>query len=235
MMESLNRIKTFSECPRRYTLRYTDSSTTKNIRIVESIIKEAYLQMTETGFKMDWRKLLSLVDSKIFSDIDIANTIQLEKSKLEAEYILSSLSKWYNDIYLESNIEVFVNIFMKTAINRQTVCGTIPIVQLSGECPIITTVSSNDTNTVKLFNNFVVRGMAWLVQKELECDAIKCTNLGIGTKGSLDVVSIYIAKEDYLRTEDLIFQLVGLMASGVDYPSFSERCNNCEYNKKCKI
>jgi len=237
MILPIEKIKAFSECPRYYRFLEENESPPIPFRhtVIESIIKKAHLQAIETGYRMDWKKILGLVDSNVFADVDITNAEKFELAKKLAEHILESIKKWYTELYMTCNVETYVDIPLKEALNRQTIEGVIPLIQLGGEVPVITTISDLGLTNLKLYNDLLVRGMAWLVQKKLECEAVKCIGLGIGPRGALDIVSVYINKGDYLRTESILYQLAGLMASGVNYPSVTEKCDSCVFSGRCKL
>jgi hypothetical protein len=237
MMIPLEQIKAFSECPRYYHFVRDNEPAPVPFRhsVIENIIKEAHLQAIETGYRMDWKRVLTLVDAQVFEEVDVSDPEKFEHAKKLAGYILDSISKWYYGLYLKSSVETYIDIPLKTVVNKQTVHGVIPSIQLGGEIPVITVVSDLGTNTVKLYNDLLVRGMAWLVQCELGCEAVKVIGLGIGQHGALDIVPVHIAKEDHLRTEVIIHQVVSLIVSGIDYPAVTEKCTSCPYTGRCKL
>ena len=237
MIIPIEHIKSFTECPRYYRLSLDVVPALIPFRhsVIESVIKEAYLQAIETGFRMDWKRVIHLVDAQIFKGVDIEDPEKYENGKQLATHILESLQKWYHTLYLESNMETYVDIPMKTVVSKHTVHGIIPMLQLCKEVPIITTISDLSMNQSRLYNNLSIRALAWLVQKELNCEAVKINGLGIGARGALDMVQIWIGQEDHKRVDTTIEQVVRLIAAGVNYPSVTEKCNTCAFMGGCKL
>ena len=237
MMIPIEHIKAFSECPRYYHFLQTEEGPPIPFRhaLLESIIKEATLQAMETGFRMDWKRVVTLVDAEVFADVKVDQPGTYDHARLLAEHILTGVRTWYYDLYLRSNLETFVDVPLKKIIAKHTVHGSAPLIQIGGEVPVITMVFDLGISNHQLYNDLLVRGLAWLVQQELGCEAVKCQGLGIGIKGGLDMTEIYISKEDHLRTEQIIHQIVGMIVTGIDYPSVTNQCQSCMNNLRCKL
>ena len=237
MIVSLDSIELFAQCPRSHSYYLEDPIITVmglKQSIIESIIKRCHIELMRTEERMEWRKIVGLVDAAVFADIDILNKESSEAGKTLAERILKTLQQWYIKIYPQLNYETFTDIKLEKVIKGHSVICDVPIIQLA-EHPAITLVGSKDWNTLRMFNNYKVRGLAWAVAQELEDSDITVIYLGTGVLGGLSVTTLALGKDDHIRTERALECIVGAMANKVDYPSVSDHCIMCPYIGKCRL
>lgn len=239
MILSVEDIKAFSQCPRYFRLLKNEDrillSSSLQHSIIESVIKKAYLQITETGIRMDWRRILGLVDAYVFSKVDIQYKDQVKHARIMVENILASLQKWYMTIYSFTILDTFIDIPLKAALNFHTITGTIPLIQSDKDGPVVIVIEHTISNARELYNDLAMRSLAWLVYQELDCNIIKCTALGIGVKGSNNIVSMILDKDDQKHTGDILSQITKSISNGIDYPSYTSHCETCIFNRRCKL
>ena len=60
--------------------------------------------MMNTGFKVDWRRIVGYVDKLVFQNVDVNDTSSFEKGRKRSEYILKFLSRWYNEFHLPEQL-----------------------------------------------------------------------------------------------------------------------------------
>ena len=74
MKLSLEDLKIFSSCPVAFCFNNQDKTPTNTERekIFKDVVCKAMLQITETSFRADWRRIVGWVDEKVFKTVDIA-------------------------------------------------------------------------------------------------------------------------------------------------------------------
>ena len=64
MRLNLKQLKTFSRCPTAFCFDLKEEKTlvTEQERIISNVIAKAILQIMETSYRVDWRKIVGWVD-----------------------------------------------------------------------------------------------------------------------------------------------------------------------------
>ena len=183
MRLNLKQLKTFSKCPVAYcfSLKEDSVSTTEQERIISNIIAKAILQVMETSYRADWRRIVGWVDKEVFNNTNVYCKEQYDIAKKNSEHILMALGVWYERVYLQWSTEAFVNVPLGVETSGIFIQGTAPVINLRN--PIVCThIDKNPYCTKKEYQSDIeVRGLAWLVSEHLNCDEVtmQCLSIGI--------------------------------------------------------
>lgn len=233
---SLNDIVAYSECPAFYhfTKQVEFSPTNVQLSMVQQVIKNAYTVATQTGFRCSWRRLVTQVDGLVFAQVDISNPGQYQYAKNLSEYILVSINKWYHDVYLKEDLFGYIDVPVRYQVGSSIIEDFLPVIVIA-DTPILIYFSNVETTEVKLYNNLKVRGLQWLMWRNLDCDNITARYVFVGEHGGLNTTEVTIAADGHLRIEKVITSVAKLIESKVSYPSRTERCDNCSFNRRCRL
>jgi len=233
---SLEEISLGSKCLRKYHLTDDVVSLHPNAALAQSVMQRSYTRMSNVGYKPTWRSIVGWVDKLVFVDVDMNNTFDFEEGRKRSEYILKFLSRWYNEYLLPEQDDAWVDLTLEHHFDRFCVYGYLPIVKLQEERPVISLVSDRVVATQSLlYNDIVLRGMMWLVEKALDCGEIVLEYLTIGPEGGFDRQLIYSVKEDNDRAGKMIKDVGSLIYLGIDYPSVTDDCNTCQFRRRCRV
>jgi hypothetical protein len=233
---NLQEIKRASQCL-RYNEFYNNNlikSDNLLVRTINSVIQKAYLQVTETEFRCDWRRIIGWVDKEVFRDIDIEHTESWTKGKTNSEHILMFLRKWYEDIYMNDSVHSFADFALEAELSGHIIQGRIPLLKLQ-DPPTILYATDVVRREAELYNDISVRGMAWLVMEALECERVSIQELAIGSRGGYNSLQIQIDSSSNSGVTKMLAEITGLIAHAIDYPSVTEQCNTCPFRKQCVI
>ena len=237
MKLSLEDLKTFSSCPVAFCFSNKDKkpTVTEREKIFHDVVCKAMLQITETSFRADWRRIVGWVDEKVFRKIDVADEDQFKAAKRNSEYILVSLNKWYKDIYLEWTAEAFIGIPLESERSGVIIRDKAPIISLQDS--IMGTYISNDVhrNKKEYKRDMKIRGFAWLISEQLKCDIVTVQCLSLKKKGYVDINSIEFDQDSLYRTGTYIENMCKVIKKKYFYPSVSEKCFDCKYYSRCNL
>lgn len=237
MQLSLNDIKIFSRCPASFLFSrknpIIEVPTLKN-KIITNAIKECYMNHAETGFTTNWKKILKYVDEKVFKNIDISNPTEFEKGKKQSEHLLNSIHTWYKRYYLQEDCSAFSNVEVSSTICGCEIKDTIPLVKLTEPLTILY-IDDILVTKVQMYNDLLIRGLAWLLSNQFDGEAIKVEHLLIGKSGSLEVTDILCNKKANDRIENILYNIVKSITYKNFYPSITSACNSCPFLKKCEV
>lgn len=230
----LDDIKACSQCPAyfQYLKEGVQKPVSKQVAVALQVIQRAYVQCTETSYKMHWRTILEHVDSFIFKDVDPTNPDQYKAARQASEYVLVFLRNWYNTYYLPEQMIGYADIPLEQHTGRHLVHDTAPIIVLS-EHPILVYVDDIEQEDIQMYNDIKVRGLLWLASEALGCDIIEARHFTMKPMGGFAANSIKVSRESNHRVKSAITQVCSLIAGGADYPSATEKCINCPFIRRC--
>tara|TARA_Y100000310_G_C20574754_1_gene759877 strand:- start:342 stop:1055 length:714 start_codon:yes stop_codon:yes gene_type:complete len=234
---NLKQLKTFSKCPVAYcfSLKEDSVSTTEQERIISNIIAKAILQVMETSYRADWRRIVGWVDKEVFNNTNVYCKEQYDIAKKNSEHILMALGVWYERVYLQWSTEAFVNVPLGVETSGIFIQGTAPVINLRN--PIVCThIDKNPYCTKKEYQSDIeVRGLAWLVSEHLNCDEVTMQCLSIGNRGKMDINVIKFDTDSLRRTATYIDNMCRIIKKKYFYPSVSHECISCKYYSKCNL
>lgn len=235
MILNLNEINNFSRCPRYF--RYISNmpvTTSRYADIVNYTIKKAYNLTTESGFRIETRRIVSLVDKQVFKDVDVENKKDFTYNRSLSEKILLITQKWNEKFYSKEETGGYTDITIEKFIGtHHTIQDTLPIV-LPLDIPVITIIEEQSYTKTQLVNNIKYRGYAWLLFSSLNCDEICIRHISIGDLAGFVVNEFTINKKMNQNVENIILQIAESINSGIDYPARSMQCESCYFKWKCK-
>lgn len=237
MRTTLYNIKIFSECPAYYKFMQDvyRKNISSNLYTIQSVMKKCYAVTLETSFKVTWRRIVGYVDELVFKDVDIQDDKSFEAAKTIAEHHLAFLRRWYEDIYMIENVLGYSNLKIEQPIGSNIIEDELFIIKLSEDKPIIMILDDVARTDTQLYNDISIRGLSWLVYKTLDCDEVGIEYMSIGKQGGFTLSKLSIDKVSQKRTQKVLYQLVRSMAAGVNYPSVTQKCNECPFRRKCRL
>ena len=236
MRVSLPSLRAFSECPRYYYMlqEVCDSPISKRVSIVISTIKKCYLLAMETGFRASWKSIIGWVDRDVFKDVDISNEESFNAAKMLSEQILNAIHAWYHTLYMKENSHTYIDIDLQAQLEDCMIFDRIDVIQLTS--PIqVTLFSETSFNVGKMYNDIVVRGRAWLVAKHLDCEDVVVRMVGIGQRGGFSFETLRLGTRDHASLSNSFLQIYTSIKHGINYPSRTEACSSCSFNRRCKL
>ncbi len=236
MKINLKQLKTFSKCPMAFCLSLKgnkEPEITEQERIIGSVISKGILQIMETSYRADWRKIVSWVDKEVFKNCNIYCSEQYSIAKKSSEYILLAMGAWYDQIYLQWSTEAFTNVPLGVETAGIFVEGRAPVINLRN--PIVCTqINTNAYGTKKEhFNDIETRALAWLVSEHLNCTEVTMQCLSIGKRGKLDINIIKYDKNSLIKTGRYINNICRIIKRKLYYPSITNECIECKFYEKC--
>lgn len=237
MRLNLKQLKTFSRCPTAFvfSLKEKEELVTEQERIVSNVIAKSILQIMETSFRADWRKIVGWVDKEVFSGTNVYCKEQYDAAKKNSEYILMALGAWYEQIYLQWSTEAFVSVPLGVETSGIFIEGKASVINLRN--PIICThIDKNMYCTKKEYqNDMEIRGLAWLVSEHLNCSEVTMQCLSLGNRGKMDINIIKFDASSLKRTATYIDNMCRIIKKKYFYPSVSHECISCKYYSKCNL
>jgi hypothetical protein len=211
------------------------SEVTEHEQIVSKIISKAVMQVMETSYRADWRRIVGWVDKEVFSNTDVCDREQYDAAKKNSEHVLLALGVWYNEIYLDWNTEAFVNVPLGVETSGVFVQGEATIINL--QSPVVCThIDKNLYSTKKEYSQDIqIRGLAWLLSEHLKCDEVTMQCLSLGNRGRLDINLIKFDSSSLKRTATYINNMCRIIKKKYFYPAVSSDCINCKYYSKCNL
>ena len=235
MRINLKNLKTFSRCPVAFCFNIKEKTviTTENKHIISNVITKAILQVMETSFRADWKKIINWVDKEIFKNVDIYDLDQYNAAKKNSEYILLALGVWYERVYLQWSSEAFVNVPLGVETSGIFIESQAPVINLMN--PIVCTYIGDDLYLTKkeYYNDIEIRGLAWLVSEHLKCDEVTIQCLSLGKRGRLETNVVSFDSNSLKKTFIYINNMCRIIKHKYIYPSISEGCISCKYYSKC--
>ena len=232
----LNDIKAVSQCPAYYS--FLKNAPKKPVpilaQIAEDVIKKAYVNITSTGFRITWRSVISNVDREVFRDIDTSDREQYKRGGRTSEYILVFLRNWYNNMYLSEEVAGYADLDLTAEIDGHVITATAPIIKLGEEATIMR-VSNVVYSKCQLYNDISMRGLLWFASEALDCDSITGQHLAIGPQGLMNPTEVKMNKDAHRRAKKAILQALSLIEAGIEFPSVTEKCTVCPFNRRCRL
>ena len=163
---SLAQIRNYSICPNFSAFSKDSFPVSFRLKIIEKVIKSSYLQMMETGFKVDWRRIVGWVDTLVIRGVegDISHV------KREAEVILVFLQKWYDKDYIVNQELGYVDLELEASVLHSVIEERISLVRVPG--PSLLLLGDKPLTDTQLYNNIYYRGLAWLVYNSISCSEV---------------------------------------------------------------
>jgi len=234
---NLRQLKTFSRCPTAFCfdLKEEEVLVTEQERIISNVIAKAILQIMETSYRVDWRKIVGWVDKEVFSKTNVYCKEQYDAAKKNSEYILMALGVWYEQIYLQWSTEAFVNVPLGVETSGVFIESKASVINLRN--PIICTqINKNLYCTKKEYQSDIeIRGLAWLVSEHLNCSEVTMQCLSLGNRGKMDINIIKFDSDSLRRTATYIDNMCRIIKKKYFYPSVSHECISCKYYSKCNL
>jgi len=231
----LKQLKTFSRCPLAFCLdqKNKEDLTTEQERIVSNVISKGILQVMETSYRADWRKIVSWVDREVFKNCNIYCSEQYSAAKKTSEYILMAIGAWYDQIYLQWSTEAFTNVPLGVETSGIFVEGKAAVINLRN--PIVCTQINTNVYATKKehFNDIETRGLAWLVSEHLKCEEVTMQCLSLGKRGKLDINIVKYDRSSLNKTSRYIDNMCRIIKRKLYYPSITENCTSCKFYEKC--
>jgi hypothetical protein len=233
MRISLKDIKHFSKCPAYYHFTKTAQVPPRshNLEIVEKVIKRMYDIALGTGFLVDWRNVVTLVDTEVFRDLDTSTNEGLQRGKQQAERILKFLEIFYSTVYCIDRKNTYTDLPVLAYTGRHTIYTEIPIVSTT---PSILLVKDVELTSWDLYNDIEIRGMLWLLEKELSCPGDLKVMI-MGPMGRYTEKNILTDSRLNARAGEKIASIADDIGRGVNYQSVTEQCYTCSFRKECVI
>ena len=237
MRINLKHLKTFAQCPTAFcfNIREKELGVSEEERIILNVISKAVLQVMETSFRVDWRRIVGWVDKEVFKNTDVYCSEQYGAAKRSSEHILLALAKWYEQIYLQWTAEAFVNVPLGVETSGIFIEDKAPVVSLMS--PIVCTyIGRNSYDTKKEYHRDIeIRGLAWLVSEHLKCNEVIMQCLSLGKRGKLEINIINFDSDSLRRTSSYIDNMCRIIKKKYFYPSVGENCLRCKYYSKCNL
>lgn len=237
MRVPLSDIKAVSQCPAYYTLLKQAPKKPAPLlaQIAEGVIKKAYINTADTGFRLTWRNIVAHVDRKVFKNINVEDAEEYKTGKATSEYILSFLQQWYHKMYLVEEAIGYAGIDLTAEVDGHVITATAPIIKL-GDGATVMRVSNVVYTIGQLYNDIGMRGLLWFASEALDCEAIAGQHLAIGPQGGwMKPAEVKIDKNDHRRAKKAILQALSLIEAGIEFPSVTERCNVCPFQRRCRL
>jgi hypothetical protein len=237
MRFNLTQLKKFSLCPAYYW--FEESNRSHNLiptrqKIITRIIQKTYLRQNEDKHIIPWRTILNWTNKEVFKIIDIKQPDAYEKIKILTESIITPLNTWYFDIFKKERVYGYINVPISTMINGIEIYDTVPVIK-STETITAVTIDNLVYTDVKMYNDFISRGFLYLLSKNLGTDKIRIEHLTIGVTSKLERTVIIGSQKLNQRMGQVLQNLSFSIASRVNYPSYTEMCDNCQYKKDCVL
>lgn len=232
----LNDIRAVSQCPAYY--KFLKEAPTKpiatKVKIAETVIQKAYVSTATTGFRLEWRNIVSNVDREVFKDIDTSIAEERTRGTKLSEYILVFLRQWYQKIYCAEEAVGYADISLTAEVDGHIIMTHIPVIKLAND-PYIVRVSDVVYYKGQLYNDIGMRGLLWIASEALKCKSIVGQHLAIGAQGGLELTEIQIGNNAHRRTKRAILQALSLIEKGIDFPSVTEKCTTCPFKRRCRL
>lgn len=228
-MISLDDISAYSKCPKYYTFGATSLS--QQIQIAVRVIKKAYTTTLETEHLVDWRRILYWTDSLCYQGVNVSDKEAMAAAKMTTEYILKFLSAWYNSIYMVEQSVGFTDVTL--LLNPEL--GQVADIIIPTSPPVITYIDDNKITDAKMFNDIKARGLAAIASIPLDSDEIIVRHLYMSPRGALDINEIRVHIADSVQVRGLLVDIANAITSKLIYPSVTEQCTNCPFNRRCRL
>lgn len=236
MKLNLKQIKYASQCFRRFhnlNSEWVDERSEK-ARIAERVIQKCQNRAVETNFKPHWQTVVGWVDREVFKNVDVNNTEEWEAGRICSEQLLSFLNNWYKQSLLPQQVLAYSGLTLSINVAGVEIESTIPVIKIT-DPPIIFTVSNIDTTGWQLYNDIEVRGQQLLVARALEVDSVCYQRLTMGPRGGVEDKLIYASDKELNRAEKAVSDIARAIRQGANYPIVSERCDKCQFKRRCII
>jgi len=232
----LSDIRTVSQCPAYYSFLKQAHKKPVSVQanITESVIKRAYVNAATTGFRLEWKSIITQVDKEVFKDIDMADDDDRMRGTKTSEHILGFLRQWYHRMYLAEEAVGYADISLTAEVDGYVITATAPIVKLA-KGPGIMRISDVVYNKGQLYNDIGMRGLLWFASEALNCKSIAGQHLAIGVQGGIDLSEIQVGNDAHKRTKKAVLQALSLIEAGIDFPSVTEKCNTCPFKRRCRL
>lgn len=236
MQTTLQEVKLFSKCPKRYWFlqNLVRKPISQDISIVLSVIKKAYNVAHETGYKIQWRRLINWVNKHVFKDVDVKNKESYESARKVAEHIIKFLYSWYHNMYLAEECIAYTDISLDVPLGSHLVYTKLPIVKIQ-DVPTIINISNINKINLHLLNDLEICGQMAFLSNEINEDKIKYEYIQMGEQGKYQNISIERDKKQHDRTIKMISDIVQSISYKVGYPAVTQQCTVCKFRRKCKI
>lgn len=232
----LHQIKAYSKCPAYASFSKKSKPVPESVRnkIISNVIKKCYVRHSQTGYRVPWRIILKWIDHDILKEINLKDDDAYDKAKSLADSIVVPVNHWYHRLYKKEEHEGYVNVPVSAIAGGCEIYDTVPIIKMSDPITIII-IDDIVNSQVQMYNDFKVRGLLWLVSRQLGLETLKAEHLLIGPTRALESTSIVCNKEMNKKIESSISHIAIAIRNNVCYPSITLMCNSCPYNKECSL
>ena len=165
----LSKIKAFSQCPAYYNFTKDLISITPSHRvsIFTKLIQRCYQKQLQTRKLVNWRNLLSWVDTEVFRYINISEEDAYDKAKSLTDSIVHPLNAWYFNYYKPFPVEAYINVPVKQIIGGIEVYDICPVIKISDPISIVI-VADKPYTQIQLYNDIHLRGLLYLLAQQLD-------------------------------------------------------------------
>lgn len=236
MRVNLNDIKAMAECPAYYQFlkKSVRKPISKQVYTAESTIKMCYRQASKTLHKCTWRRIITHVDREVFRDVDISNKEEVDIARKTSEHVLIFLRRWYHEIYLPESGLGYVDLPVASQLGNHIVWTTIPIIKLT-EKPVIVYIDNIVTSTPQMYNDLSLRSLLWLTMNALDNEIVGVEHLTIKSSGGFQSTYLELNRGDSARVTKALKQILSMIERNYSFPSVTEKCTNCSFQRGCMI
>lgn len=208
---------------------------TKELSIVNSVIKRAYSTTTETGHLVDSRRLMGWVDELVFRNVDITNKEWYASARQFSEHLLLFIQSWREAIYVPEVTGGYANLSLSLELGRSHILEDIVPIIIPLDPVVLMYIDDNDTTGAKMYNDIKARGLALLVYSALQAQTIVLRHLRLGPRGGFDIHQTEVYESDHERTNKMLTEIAELIDKNIDYPSVTQQCSHCLFSGRCRI
>ena len=232
---NLNQLKEFSLCPAYFWFNINNRPI-KNARheVILKTIQKVYLKQSENKTIIPWKKVLEWINKEIFKIVDLTAPNSYERIKKVTESIVLPVNHWYFEIFKKENCVGYINVPLTQSFNGIQIIDKAPIIKTGNKITIVTLSEINHSD-VRIYNDFISRGMVYLLSKELKNDKINLEHYGIGNEGKFTQVTLRGNKQLNQKMEKVLDSLTASIRLNIKYPSFTSECNSCKFQEKCVL
>lgn len=233
-------IELYSRCPKRLQFCCRNEEALANIsleeqlslqgQIVKEIIKRVYWKLQQ-GHNPNWRSVLRAVDKQREK---LSETMDPDEVYEKTKDILTHLHSWYDRYFSFDVSNIAINIPINIRIDNTLIYqDTIDILTIDGLNNVrLYAFSEKKWTDTSLYSNFVFQTKIWGFYRASE--TLPCEFIVLRIQPEvIEQAHIKVSKIVVERTEKMVCQIMRGIVDGAFYPSYSEQCKGCEWNRIC--
>jgi hypothetical protein len=233
----LKDLQVFVECPAKDYFNQTALQVPQNreLEIVCQVIEKAYLSITETGFRSEWRRIIAWVDALSFKDINILDDNSFKVGKTTSEHCLNFLHTWYHTMYLKEDITAYIGLELEAQVGSHVLWEKAPIARLGPSGASILVITNSLKKDRELNRDIYARGLAFLLGQATLEDRIEVVFLTMGKEGGFTISDIKTNINSHARIKEKLINMVEAYGKRYTYPNPGDHCQSCIYHWRCII